>query len=165
MTDMVRRFFVAGFSSAVALAGSALESNSARAQNAPGNARMPSFPEPQPIVVDSATLERARRVLDAVAQGTFERSELAPQLNAFVRPEAFVNGARLVSALGAPQSMYAFEKRITADQTSTYFRVRYPKETMTWIVSVDATDRITGLTLRGGPWGNLFRVVWHDIQY
>jgi hypothetical protein len=40
-----------------------------------------SLPEPEPIVVDQATFDRARRLLDAVAHGTFDRSELAPQLS------------------------------------------------------------------------------------
>jgi hypothetical protein len=165
MIHMVRRFFLSAFSSVVALAASALYSSAAaKAQNTT-NTRMPSFPEPKPILVESATLERARRLLDAIARGTFDRSELAPQLNAFVRPKAFVNGATLVSALGAPESMFAFEKRITADQTSTYFRVRYPKEILTWVVSVDAGNRITGLSLQRGPNNIIFGVVWRDIRY
>jgi hypothetical protein len=166
MTDMVRSSFVSASSSAVALAASTLyPSAAAKADDAPAIPRMPPFPEPQPIVVDSATFERARRALDAVAHGTFDRSELLPQLNAFVRPDAFVLGATFIGALGAPQSMFAFEKCITADQTSTYFRVHYAKAILTWIVSVDAADRITGLTLRGAPWGNIFSVVWRNNQY
>jgi hypothetical protein len=165
MTDMVRRFFVSALSSVAALAASAVYSGAAaEAQNGPANMRMPSFPEPEPIVVDSAAFERARGLLDAVAQGTFDRSELAPQMN--VPAQAFVHGAALVSALGAPQSMYAFEKDITAQQTSTYFRVRYPNEILTWVVSEDAADRITGLVLRRSPSYVIFGVVWFsNIRY
>lgn len=123
------------------------------------------FREPDPIVIDGAMLERARGLLEAIAQGTFDRSELLPELDDFVRPEAFVNGAALVSALGTPEAMFAFEKRITADQTSTYFRVRYHKEALTWVVSVDAANRITGLSLRRGPNDTIFGIVWRDVRY
>lgn len=112
---MVRRLFVSALSSVVALAASAVYSKRpAKAQTAPPNMRMLHFPEPEPIVVDPAIFERARTLLDAVARGTFDRSELAPELNASVPPQMFVNGAALVSALGDPQSMFAFQKCITA---------------------------------------------------
>lgn len=163
---MVRRLFVSAFSSVVALAGSAIYSSaSAKAQNAPANTRMLHFPEPEPIVVEPAIFERARTLLDAVALGTFDRSELAPELNASVPPQMFVNGAALVSALGAPQSMFAFQKCINAFQTSTYFRVRYPKEILTWVVSVDAENRISGLSLRRSPNNMIFSVVERNIGY
>ncbi|HLY02893.1 MAG TPA: hypothetical protein VKR56_10440 [Candidatus Cybelea sp.] len=154
---MVRRFFISAFSSVVGLAASAFDPVAA--------AEPQRFPEPGPIVVDAATVERARRVLDAVAQGTFDRSELMPQLDAFVEPEAFVDGAVLVSAFGPPRSMFAFEKRITADQISTFFRVRFPNDVLTWVVSVDATNKITGLSLRRSLNHLIFSVVYRDVQY
>lgn len=84
---MVRRLFVSALSSVVALAASAVYSKRpAKAQTAPPNMRMLHFPEPEPIVVDPAIFERARTLLDAVARGTFDRSELAPELNASVPP-------------------------------------------------------------------------------
>jgi hypothetical protein len=124
-----------------------------------------SFPEPEPIVVDQATADRARDLLDAVAHGTFDRSELMPQLDAFVRPDFFVRGAAFVSAFGPPQSMFPFEKRIMADQTWTFFRVHYPKEVLTWVVGVDPNNRITLLDLRRGPNSHIFAVTWRNIQY
>ncbi|MBV8331961.1 MAG: hypothetical protein JO192_04435 [Candidatus Eremiobacteraeota bacterium] len=163
---MVRRFFVSAFSSAVALAASALYPvAAAESQETPMPNGTPSFPEPDPIVVDQATADRARRLLDAVATGTFDRSELAPQLNAFVPPEAFVRATTLLSALGSPQSMFAFEKRVLASQVETYFRVRYPKETLTWVVALDDANRIVGLSL-GRSWNNrIFSVFYRDIRY
>jgi hypothetical protein len=124
-----------------------------------------SFPEPEPIVVDQATADRACGLLDAVAHGTFDRSELMPQLDAFVGPDFFVKGAAFVSALGPPQSMFPFEKRIMADQTWTFFRVRYPKETLTWVVGVGPGNQVTLLDLRRGPNNHIFDVTWRNIQY
>jgi hypothetical protein len=164
---MVRRFFVSVFSSVVAATASALGSaGAAKAQTAPAQPRAAmSFPEPEPIAVDQATADRARVLLDAVTRGTFDRSELIPQLDAFVGPDAFPFGATLLSALGVPQSMYPFEKRIMAGQTWTFFRVRYPKEILTWVVGVDPTNRITLLDLRRGPGNHIFDIAWRDIQY
>jgi hypothetical protein len=164
---MVRRLFVSAFSSAVALPASALYSaGAAKAQNAPTQPRSRmSFPEPEPIVVDQATADRARSILDAVAHGTFDRSELMPQLDAFVGPDFFVTGAAVVSALGLPQSMFPFEKRIMADQTWTLFRVRYLKEILTWIVGVDPGNHVTLLDLRRGPNNHIFDVAWRYVQY
>jgi hypothetical protein len=164
---MVRRLFVSAFSSVVAVTAPTLCSvGAAKAQNAPPQPRHGmSFPEPEPIVVDQATADRARGLLDAVTHGTFDRSELISQLDAFVGPNAFPFGATLLSALGPPQSMYPFEKRIMADQTWTFFRVRYPKQILTWVVGVDPANRITLLDLRRGPTNHIFSVTWRNIQY
>ena len=99
---MVRRFFVSTFSSVVAVTASTLYSTGvANAQSAPAQPRSGmSFLEPEPIVVGQATADRARGLLDAVTRGKFDRSELMPQLDAFVGPNAFPFGARLLSALG-----------------------------------------------------------------
>jgi hypothetical protein len=163
---VVRRLFVSAFSSVVAIASALCSAGPAKAQDAPAQprARM-SFPEPEQIFVDQAIADRARGLLDAVAHGTFDRSELIPQLDAFVGPNAFPFGAMLLSALGAPQSMYPFEKRILAGQTWTFFRVRYPKEILTWVVGIDPANRITLLDLRRGPGNHIFHVAWRDIQY
>jgi hypothetical protein len=165
MIDMVRRFFISAFSSATALAASALYPvAAAEMQNAPSQTGMPPlFREPDPIVLDPATVDRARSLLDAVAHGTFDRSELAPQLD--VPPDFFAKGAALVSALGSPQSMYPYEKRIRAEQTLTYFLVRYPKEILTWLVGVDAANRITLLSLQRSPSYRIFCVAWKDYGY
>jgi hypothetical protein len=161
---MLRRFFCSIFPSAVALA--AVGVGDAAASETP-NRSVDEFviPEPEPIVVDSATTARAQRLLEAVARGDFDRSELVPGLNAFASATTFRDGAVFVRALGVPQSMFAFEKCITADQTSTYFRVRFPKETLTWVVSVDANNRIAGLSLRRGPNNRIFSVVNRDVRY
>jgi hypothetical protein len=126
---------------------------------------MAPVPEPDPIEVDGATMERARQLLGAVAAGTFDRSELIPELDAFVQADAFAKAPALLDTLGTPQSMYAFEKRITADQTSTYFRVRYPEQILTWVVSVDADSRITGLCLRRSLTSSIFCVVYREVHY
>ncbi|MGC9993390.1 MAG: hypothetical protein ABSD52_13495 [Candidatus Cybelea sp.] len=163
---MVRRVFVSVVSSVVALTVAALDPvDRAQAQNAPKQIGIPpSFPEPEPIVLDPATVDRARRLLDAVAHGTFDRSELAPQLGD-VSPDFFAKGATYVSALGRPQSMYPYEKRFRAEQTLTYFLVRYPKEILTWIVGVDAANRITLLSLQRSPGYQIFCVAWKDYGY
>jgi hypothetical protein len=122
------------------------------------------FPSPDPIVLDSATVDRARTLLDAVARGTFDWSELAPQLGD-VSPNFFAEGAAYVSALGPPQSMYPYEKRIRAEQTLTYFLVRYHKEILTWVVGVDAANRITLLSLQRSPGYKIFSLAWKDYGY
>ncbi|HEY2473485.1 MAG TPA: hypothetical protein VGI19_01670 [Candidatus Cybelea sp.] len=163
---MVRRFFVSAVSTVVALTASALyPGGAAKAQSAPRRTGMPfSFPEPEPIVVDQATFDRARELLDAVAHGTFDRSELSPELSD-VTPDFFAKAPTVVGSLGPPRSMFPFEKRITADKTATFFRVRYPKEILTWVVGVDAANRINQLSLRRGPESNIFSVVYRDIGY
>lgn len=164
---MIRRLFVSAFSSVVAIAASALYlGGAAEARNATSRPRpRMSFPEPERIVVDQATADRASGLLNAVAQGAFDRSDLMPQLDAFVDPDFSVKGAATVSALGLPQSMFPFEKRIMADQTWTFFRVRYPKEILTWVVGVDPENRITLLDSRRGPSNHIFNVAWRNIQY
>lgn len=163
---MVRRLFISAFSSVVTVTASALYSAGvAKAQNAPQPRSGTPFPEPAQIVVDQATADRAHALLDALSRGTFDRSELMPQLDSFVDPSTFPFGATLLSALGPPQSMYPFEKRLMAEQTWTFFRVRYPKEVLTWVVGVDSANRITKLDLRRGPNNHILDVVWRDIQY
>ena len=162
---MVPRFFISAFSSVIAFTASAFDpAAAAETQNATMQTRMPTFPEPDPIVLDSATVDRARRLLDALAHGTFDRSELAPQLGD-VSPDFFAKGAAYVSALGPPQSMYPYEKRIRAEQTLTYFLVRYPKEVLTWVVGVDAANRITLLSLQRSPSYAIFTLAWKNYGY
>lgn len=48
--------------------------------------------------------------------------------------------------------MFAFEKRITADQTSTFFRVQYAKEVLTWVVSVDAAKYLVRVELHSATY-------------
>lgn len=163
---MVRRFFVSTFSSVLALTSASLyRADAAEAQNPPSQTGTRSIPEPDPIVVDPATVDRARSTLNAVAQGSFDRSQLAPNLDAFVPAEAFQKGASYVSTFGAPESLHAFEKRILADQTSTLFRVRYRKEILTWVFSVNDADQIVGLSLRRSPNNRIFNVVLRDVRY
>jgi hypothetical protein len=164
---MLRRLFLSAFSFVVAVATSTMSSTgAATAQSAPVQPRPKmSFPEPEPIVVDQTISDRARALLDAVTHDTFDRSELMPQLDAFVGPNSFPFGATLLSALGPPQSMYPFETRLMADQTLTFFRVRYPNELLTWIVGVDPKNTITLLDLRRGPNNHIFHVAWRDVRY
>ena len=131
---MVRRVFGSAVSSVVALTVAALyPGGRAEAQNAP-----------EPIALDPATVDRARGLLDAAAHGTFDRCELAPQLSAFVSPDFFVNEAALPSALGPPQSMYPYEKRIRAEQTLTHFLVRYRKKILACLVGFGAAALFAG---------------------
>jgi hypothetical protein len=161
---MLRRYFLSTVPAAVALVATARQPVSAEENQSPAPS-MPRIPEPGPIVVDAAETERAKRLLAAVAQGTFDRSWLAPGLYHFLQPDVLAKGRPFISVLGAPQSMFAFEKCIAADQTSTYFRVRYPKEILTWVVSVDAQDLVTGLSLRRSLNNRIFSIETRDIQY
>jgi len=61
--------------------------------------------------------------------------------------------------------MYPYEKRIRAEQTLTYFLVRYRKELLTWVVGVDAANRITLVSLQRSPSYRIFIVAWKDYGY
>lgn len=107
------------------------------------------MPEPQPIEVAPATVDRATSILNAMAQGTFDRAQLIPELQRFGNTAVFFERAKtIVDALGPVQTMFPFEQRITAGETSTYFRVHYAKETLTWVISVGPQNDIAGLSLR-----------------
>ncbi|HEX3369952.1 MAG TPA: hypothetical protein VHS56_10285, partial [Candidatus Cybelea sp.] len=164
---LLRRIFLSLLPSTVtvASAASAVQPVSAQQGGSTPMNRMQPFPEPDLIVIDSATMDRGRALLDAVTRGTFDRSELAPELEAFVPPSAFASAPALLEPLGTPQSIFAFEKSITAYQTSTYFRVHYPNQILTWVVSVGANNRITGLSLRHSLTNLIFSVVSRNIQY
>jgi hypothetical protein len=162
---MVRRFFVASLSSVVASLVPAISREDADRDQSALAPRTWTLPEPEPLAVDPAITDRARRILAAVTGGTFDRSELMPQLDDFVPARAFVSGAALLTALGPPQSMFAFEKRLLADETSTFFRVHYRNAILTWVVSLDDAQKITGLSLRRSPNKIIFGVVYRNIQY
>lgn len=126
----------------------------------------PPIPEPQPIQVDQATIDRATAVLNAVAQGTFDTSQLAPDLQTPGTAAFFARGATVVAALGPEQTMFPFEQRVTAGATSTYFRVRFPKETLTWVVSIDPQGKIAVLSLRRTASCKIFNIIYRsDAPY
>lgn len=109
MLAMVRRFFISAFSSVIALTTASFDqAAAAEDQSTPLQPPTQSIPEPDPISVDPAIFDRARRTLDALAQATFDRSELSPKLDAFTSPDFFKKAAPFVSALGPPQSVFAF---------------------------------------------------------
>jgi hypothetical protein len=129
-------------------------------------AKPPVLPEPQPIQVDQATIDRATAMLNAIAQGTFDQSQLAPELQTANTAAFFGRGAVIVSALGPVQAMFPFEQRITAEKTSTYFRVQFPKETLTWVMSIDPQGKIAGLSLRRKASCLIFNIIYKsDVPY
>lgn len=125
----------------------------------------PAIPEPQPIHVPQATIDRDTALLNAVAQNTFDIAQLAPQLNEGNLPAFFTRGAGVVSAYGPVQSMFPFEQQSMADETATYYRVQFPKETLTWVVAIDAQGKITQLSLRRTARCKIFNIVYSDVQY
>lgn len=126
----------------------------------------PVLPEPQPIEVAQATVDRAKSTLNAIAQGTFDQSQLAPELQTANTAGFFTRGVAIVGALGPVQTMFPFEQRIAAGETSTYFRVRFAKETLTWVISIDPQDKISSLSLRRTASCKIFNIMYNaDVPY
>ena len=107
-------------------------------------------------------MDRATATLNALAQGTFDESQLSALLQTRGMPSFFAMGTKVVSAYGTLQSLYPFEQQITADATSTYFRARFPKETLTWVMSTDAQGKIIGLSLRRTASCKIFNIMYRS---
>lgn len=124
--------------------------------------KLPAMLEPRPIQVDQTIVDRATATLNALAQGTFDESQLSALLQTRGMPSFFAMGTKVVSAYGTLQSLYPFEQQITADATSTYFRARFPKETLTWVMSTDAQGKIIGLSLRRTASCKIFNIMYRS---
>jgi hypothetical protein len=98
--------------------------------------------------VDPAVDERARDFLRAVTLGRIDRTALNERLSANLPDTGIALGAEHAAALGVAEEMYAFEQRTTAEGVATFYRVRYPSEIWTWVVSVDGAGLINGFSLR-----------------
>ncbi|MBD5657071.1 MAG: hypothetical protein IAI50_18120 [Candidatus Eremiobacteraeota bacterium] len=119
-----------------------------------------------PIAVDAATEKRAREVLDELTRGRIDRGAFSDELDAMLPKDWDISVAvEHAAALGPAKDMYAFQQRVTAEGVATYFRVRYPSEIMTWILSVDDAGRIIGFALRRSPRNMIFNVWIRDVAY
>jgi hypothetical protein len=134
-------------------------------ENASGPGKALSVPEPDPLSINEFTFDRARRLLDDIANASFDRSELSEKLDNFLPADVFERAATLVGEFGPPLSMFAFAEWRTAEGVATYFRVQYSGETLTWAVGLDPDDRITALSLRRNPRNKIFNVSWQNIGY
>lgn len=144
---MVRRQLLATLASVVVFSGSALTGVRA------GTSRFMSPPagtEPEPLAIpqDAATTAKARAWLDRVRLGRIDRTQLDPQLSAILPDRMITGGAKLISGFGTPLVMYSFETRIAATGTAHYYRVKYARSTLTWILSQNPIGQVNGLTLR-----------------
>lgn len=162
---MLRRLVISAIPIAVAaIAMAPVPATAATAQPC-WLAKAQTIPEPQPIQVDQATIDRATNLLNAVAQNTFDQSLLAPQLQTAGTPNFFGMGAKVVGPYGPVQTMIPFEQQITANGTSTYFRARFAKETLTWVITIDPQDKVAGLSLRRTPVCKIFNMASGAMQY
>lgn len=106
------------------------------------------IPEPVPISVDAATDEQARKFLRDITLGRIDRNALNSRLSAMLPESGIAAGAERAAALGAPEAMFAFEQRVTAEGVATYYRVQYPSDIWTWVFSLDQAGSINGFSLR-----------------
>jgi len=55
---------------------------------------------------------------------------------------------------------------VTANGTSTYFRVTFPKGTLTWVMTIDSQNKIAGLSLRRTAACKIFNITARaDVLY
>jgi hypothetical protein len=163
---MVRRFAVSVVTIGIALFFWSPRPATATTPHACWLGGPPALPEPQPIQVDRATVDRATAALNAIAQNAFDLSQLATELQNPNVARFFELGATVVSGYGAPQTMSPFEQQLTANGTSTYFRVTFPKGTLTWVMTIDSQNKIAGLSLRRTAVCKIFNITARaDVLY
>lgn len=81
-------------------------------------------------------------------------------------PAGFLHGSRRhTDPLGTPLGMYPYETRTTAQSQKTYFRVRFPEQTLTWILSVDHKGKIDGFSLQHGWSRRIISAFVRDVEY
>jgi hypothetical protein len=122
-------------------------------------------PEPEPLEVDPQVDALARSFFDAVIAGNVDLSLLAEGLRHFL-PAGFFEGSRShTGSLGTPLGMYSYETRTTAESNKTYYRVRYPEQTLTWILSLDRGGKIDGFSLQHGWSRRIVSAFVRDVEY
>ena len=92
---------------------------------------------------------RARAAYDSIAQGTFDRSQLAPALDAELTAARLAGYAHVLGPLGAPRS-FTLAGTHDALGTTTYdYIVRYDEGAVVFAYGIDdATQRISKMYVR-----------------
>jgi hypothetical protein len=92
---------------------------------------------------------RARAAFEGIAQGTFDRSQLTPTLDAELTAARLAGYARVLGPLGAPQS-FTLAGTHDVDGTTTYdYIVRYKEGAVAFTYGIDdATQRVSKMYVR-----------------
>lgn len=130
----------------------------------PGSPPVAVTQEPLPISLDAARIASARDWLQRIGRGSIDRTQIEPTLNTMLTDDVIRGGVRLMTGFGSPTTMFPFETRTTADGTAAYYRVKYPADTLTWILSVAQDGRINGFTLRRRPRDVIYSVMVRNVE-
>ena len=123
------------------------------------------IPEPEPLEIDPQVDKLARSFFDALLAENVDFSLLAERLRNSL-PAGFLVGSRhSTDPLGTPLGMHPYETRTSAQSQKTYYRVRFPEETLTWIVSLDHGGKIDGFSLQHGWSRRIISAFLRDVEY
>jgi hypothetical protein len=125
---------------------------------------LPAPMEPEPIPVDAARIAKAQEWLERIADGRIDRTQLDPQLSALLTDDFVRGGTDDVRAYGRPAQLIPFDIRTNAEGVATFYRVRYPAETLTWILRTSSGGQINGWSLRRSAQSAIYRVAVRDTM-
>ena len=109
-------------------------------------------PTPQAAAAPTATPNpeaRARAAFEGIAQGTFDRSQLTPTLNAELTAARLTGYARVLGPLGPPQS-FTLVGAHDVEGTTTYdFIAHYKEGAVAFTYGIDdVTQRVSKMYVR-----------------
>ena len=107
-------------------------------------------PTPRPTATATPSPQaRARTAYDSIAQGTFDRSQLTPALDAELTASRLAGYARVLGPLGAPRSFTLAGTHVLLGTTTYDFIVRYGEGAVVFTYAIDAaTQRVSKLYVR-----------------
>ena len=131
-----------------AIANAAPENPKAKASPAVSSAP----PTPHAIAAPTATPNpeaRARAAFDGIAQGTFDRSQLTPTLNAELTAARLTGYARVLGPLGPPQSFTLVGAHDVEGTTTLDFIAHYKEGAVAFTYGIDdVTQRVSKMYVR-----------------
>jgi len=125
---------------------------------------LPAPMGPEPISVDAARIAKAQEWLERIADGRIDRTQLDPQLSALLTDNFLRGGTDDVRAYGRPGQLIPFDIRTNAEGVATFYRVRYPAATLTWIFRTSSGGKINGWSLRRSAHSAIYRVAVRDTM-
>lgn len=131
-----------------AIANAAPENPKAKASPAVSSAP----PTPHATAAPTATPNpeaRARAAFDGIAQGTFDRSQLTPTLNAELTAARLTGYARVLGPLGPPQSFTLVGAHDVEGATTYDFIAHYKEGAVAFTYGIDdVTQRVSKMYVR-----------------
>jgi len=131
-----------------AIAHAAPENPKAKASPAVSSAP----PTPHATAAPTATPNpeaRARAAFDGIAQGTFDRSQLTPTLNAELTAARLTGYARVLGPLGPPQSFTLVGAHDVEGTTTLDFIAHYKEGAVAFTYGIDdVTQRVSKMYVR-----------------